>query len=146
MATTDIINYMKPGADVDSMNRRKIESFISSEAIAANDVVSLDGSQALDGDVALYITKADSGTAADSIPVGVALDSASGAGEIVRVVVRGIAEANVAGATVAGNSLAISGTAGQLGVYVNTATTRIVAVALEADTANVATVYVYPGY
>ena len=52
MATTDIINYMKPGADVDSMNRRKIESFISSEAIAANDVVSLDGSQAVDGDVA----------------------------------------------------------------------------------------------
>ncbi|MHA1905445.1 MAG: hypothetical protein ACXACE_17055 [Candidatus Thorarchaeota archaeon] len=146
MATTDIINYMKPGADVDSMNRRKVESFISTEAIAANDVVSLDGSQSIDADVALYISKADSGTATDSIPVGIALDSASGAGEIVRVVVRGIAEANVDGATVAGNSLAISATAGRLGVYVNTDTTRIVAVALEADTANVATVYVYPGY
>jgi len=146
MATTDIINYMKPGADVDSMNRRKVESFISAGAIAANDVVSLDGNQAIDADVALYIVKADSDTAETNIPVGIALDSAAGVGEIVRVVVRGIAEANVNGATVAGNSLTTDATAGQLGVYVNTDTTRIVAVALEADTANVATVYVYPGY
>ena len=50
MATTDIINYMKPGADVDSMNRRKVESFISAGAIAANDVVSLDGNQAIDAE------------------------------------------------------------------------------------------------
>lgn len=145
MATTEIINYIQPGADIASMNRRKIESFIASEAIAAGDVVSLDGTKA-DADVALYVTKGDSGNAADSIPVGIALDAASAAGQQIRVVVRGIVDANVAGATVAGNSLAISATAGQLGVYVNTDTTRIVAVALEADTANVATVYVYPGY
>ena len=146
MATTDIINYMQAGADVDSMNRRKVESFISAGAISANDVVSLDGNQAIDADVALYIVKADSDTAETNIPVGIALDSAAGVGEVVRVVVRGIAEANVNGATVAGNSLTTDSTAGQLGVYVNTDTTRIVAVALEADATNVATVYVYPGY
>jgi hypothetical protein len=146
MATTDIINYMQAGADVDSMNRRKVESFISAGAIAANDVVSLDGNQAIDADVALYIVKADSDTAATNIPVGIALDSAAGVGEVVRVVVRGIAEANVNGATAAGDSLTTGSTAGQLGVYVNTDTTRIVAVALEADATNVATVYVYPGY
>ena len=146
MATTDIINYMQAGADVDSMNRRKVESFISAGAIAANDVVSLDGNQAIDADVALYIVKADSDTAETNIPVGIALDSAAGVGEVVRVVVRGIAEANVNGATVAGNSLTTGSTAGQLGVYANSDTTRIVAVALEADATNVATVYVYPGY
>jgi hypothetical protein len=146
MATTDIINYMQAGADVDSMNRRKVESFISAGAIAANDVVSLDGNQAIDADVALYIVKADSDTAETNIPVGIALDSAAGVGEVVRVVVRGIAEANVNAATAAGNSLTTDSVAGQLGVYVNTDTTRIVAVALEADSANVATVYVYPGY
>ena len=88
MATTDIINYMQAGADVDSMNRRKVESFISAGAIAANDVVSLDGNQSIDADVALYIVKADSDTAATNIPVGIALDSAAGVGEVVRVVVR----------------------------------------------------------
>ena len=146
MATTDIINYIEPGAETDVMNRRKVETFIASEAIAARDVVSLDGSQSADGDKALYIVKADTGTGTDSIPVGVALDTAANAGEEVRVIVRGVAEANVDGATAAGSSLTIGSTAGQLAVYANTDTTRIVAQAFEADTANVATVYVYPAY
>ena len=146
MATSDIINYIEPGAATDVMNRRKVETFIASEAIAARDVVSLDGSQSADGDKALYIVKADTGTGTDSIPVGVALDTAANAGEEVRVIVRGVAEANVAGATAAGSSLTIGSTAGQLAVYANTDTTRIVAQAFEADTANVATVYVYPAY
>jgi len=146
MATTDIINYIEPGAETDVMNRRKVETFIASEAIAARDVVSLDGSQSADGDKALYIVKADTGTGTDSIPVGVALDAAAAAGDEVRVIVRGVAEANVAGTTAAGSSLTIGSTAGQLAVYANTDTTRIVAQAFEADTANVATVYVYPAY
>ena len=146
MATSDIINYIEPGAETDVMNRRKVETFIASEAIAARDVVSLDGSQSADGDKALYIVKADTGTGTDSIPVGVALDTAANAGEEVRVIVRGVAEANVDGATAAGSSLTIGSTAGQLAVYANTDTTRIVAQAFEADTANVATVYVYPAY
>lgn len=146
MATTDIINYIEPGAETDVMNRRKVELFIASEAIAARDVVSLDGSKSADGDKALYIVKADTGTGTDSIPVGVALDAAAAAGDEVRVIVRGVAEANVAGATAAGSSLTIGSTAGQLAVYANTDTTRIVAQAFEADTANVATVYVYPAY
>ena len=34
MATTDIINYIEPGADTDVMNRRKVETFIASNISA----------------------------------------------------------------------------------------------------------------
>ena len=133
-------------------NRRQIETFIADEAIASGDAVSFDLSETADGAKVLKVVKADSGTATDRCCIGIAITAASTAGDKVDVCLAGPCEANVDGATVAGNLLQISATAGRLEprtVAVNeggAATFNlypIVAIATEADTSNVATVIVY---
>ena len=150
MATTDIIQYTQAAAGADVMSRRSVQTFIASAGIAARDAVAYDFSQAVDGDKALYVLKSDTGTATSKCFAGIALDTAA-AGEKVRVVVRGIAEANVDGATAAGSIMQVGSTAGRLDirtVAVNeggAATFNlydVAAHATEADTANVATVFV----
>lgn len=123
-------------------NRRQVETFIASEAIAANDLVCLDFSKAGDGDKGLYIKKADGASGATVAAIGFAI-SAAAAGADCRVTVAGIHEsANVAGATVEGSRLMVGGTAGQAAIYTAADTVPIIAYACEADTANVATVFV----
>jgi hypothetical protein len=150
MATTDIIQYCESGADVDVMSRRSVQTFIASAAIAARDAVAYDFSQSVDGDKALYVLKSDTGTATSKCFAGVSLDTAA-AGEKVRVVVRGIVEVNVDGSTAAGSILQVGSTAGRLDIRTvainegGSATFNlfdIAAHATEADTANVATVFV----
>jgi hypothetical protein len=150
MATTDIIQYCESGSDADVMSRRSVQTFIASAAIAARDAVAYDFSQSVDGDKALYVLKSDTGTATSKCFAGVSLDTAA-AGEKVRVVVRGIAEANVDGSTAAGSILQVGSTAGRLDIRTvainegGSATFNlfdIAAHATEADTANVATVFV----
>ena len=150
MATTDIIQYTEAGAGADVMSRRSVQTFIASAGIAARDAVAYDFSQAVDGDKALYVLKSDTGTATSKCFAGIALDTAA-AGEKVRVVVRGIAEANVDGATAAGSIMQVGSTAGRLDirtVAVNEGGAAsfnlydVAAHATEADTANVATVFV----
>ena len=102
-------------------NRRQTETFLASAAIAANDLVALDFTTVgySDGDKALYIRKAlDSEIS--QVAVGFALNAATAAGDRVEVTISGIHEStNVAADT-----------------------SPIIAVATEADTANVATVFV----
>jgi len=142
MATQSLIQYLEASNGASTMNRSQVETFLASEAIASGDLVSMDLSQAIDGDKALYVSKADTGTATDTCAIGFALNSAS-LGEKVDVTIAGIhVSANVDGATVAGSKLCAGATAGRASVYVNTDVLPIVAIACEADTANVATVFV----
>jgi hypothetical protein len=164
MATNTLIQYLEterfgslPGGSteavpVSAMNRRQVETFVASEAIAAGDVVSLDLSKTADGDKGIFVSKADTATATDRCAVGVALAAAAAAGDKVDVCVRGVCEANVDGATAAGDLLQISSTAGrleprQIAVDEGGAATfnlfPIVGLATEADVANVATIFVY---
>ena len=154
MATQNIIQYLETSqynalpsggtvaVGIEAMNRSQVETFIAAETIAANDLVSLDLSQTNDGDKGIYVVKADTGTATDKCAIGFALTGAA-TGETVNVTIAGIHEsANVAGATIAGSPLCAGGTNGQAAVYAGTEALPVVAIAAEADTANVATVFV----
>jgi hypothetical protein len=148
MATSTLLQYLQPtdgsgvALGVTPSNRRQVERFIASHAIAANDLVALDFSKTADGDKALYIRKALN-SEISQVPIGFALNAATAAGDEVNVTIAGIHEsANVVGTTAAGDRLIISAVAGQAMVVVAADTVPIVAVAVEADTANVATVFV----
>lgn len=155
MATQNIIQYLettqyfadqRDGSTTsigpEAMNRRQIETFIAGGVIAANDLVALDFSATGDGTIGITVVKANSGSVDSIAALGFALSSAAAAGETVDVTIAGIhVSANVA--TVAkGDRLKISAVAGQADVYGNTDNVPVLAYALEADTANVASVFV----
>ena len=148
MATNTLLQYLQSddgdgvALGITSSNRRQVERFIASHAIAANDLVALDFSKTADGDKVLYIRKALN-TEISQVPIGFALNAATAEGDEVNVTIAGIHEsANVVNTVAAGDRLCISGVAGQAMTIVATDTVPIVAVAVEADTANIATVVV----
>lgn len=140
MATSTLIQYLEterygslPGSGAEAtgtetLNRRQTETFIAASAVVAGDVVSLDASQAADGDKAIKVRKGDTGSTDAVCAVGVALASA-GAGEKVEVCVRGVCEANTA-AHAKGDVLTLTATAGRLGT-IAAATAPQVAVSLD---------------
>jgi hypothetical protein len=153
MATQNIIQYLEteqynalPGQSnvavgVAAMNRRQVETFIASEAITANDLVSLDLSKTSDGDKGIFVAQANS-TGTDKCAIGFALNDAE-EGETVDVTIAGIhTSANVDAAVAAGDSLCVGATSGQADVYEAGFTFPIIAIAAEADATNVATVFV----
>ena len=102
----------------------------------------MDFSKTADGEKALYIIKANDALISQ-VAIGFALNAATAAGDEVNVTIAGIHEnANVVGSTAAGDRLIISSVVGQAKVITASDTSPIVAVAVEADTANVATVVV----
>lgn len=135
-------------------HRLQTEVFLASATVAKNDAVAFDLSKSEDGDKTLYVIKADTDVATSTCVVGIVLGSAETdgsltAGSKVLVLVSGIASASVDGATVAGSRLVAGATAGQLALAADivesgsaTVVQRpIVAIAVEADTANVAKVF-----
>lgn len=126
MATSDLIQYLEteqysalPGGaaeavGVATMNRRKVESFIATEAIAIGQIVSLDASQTGDGDKGIKVALADTGSDDTVFAVGVAISAAAASGDKVDVCIRGICEAQCAANAAKGNALYLTGTAGQL--------------------------------
>lgn len=158
MAQNTLLQYLDNdagGAGVTSSNRRTTEIFLAGETVVVGDVVSLDLAQSSDGDKGLIIVKADTGTATDTMAVGVVLRSAEPTGALtigsrIEVVTRGLVTANVDGATVAGSRLIVGSTAGRLAIAADivesgsatVAQRPIIAIAAEADTANLAKVYV----
>jgi hypothetical protein len=161
MATQNLLQRLDVAADTtgssaDASNRRIEEVFICAEelGISSGDAVSLDMSQTSDSDKALKVVKSDSGTDLDKLCIGIALEDAVD-GANIRVCIRGFCEANVHADTSEGDLLQIGATAGRLDVRTvavdegGSATFSlfpIVAIATEEDTANVATVYVYPQF
>ena len=145
MATNTLLQSLNDSANqatTGSSNRRQVETFIASSAIAANDLVALDIGTSNDSDKALYIIKADSTTGAGVVAIGFALDAAASPGDLVRVTIAGVHESANVDTTVLGDRLKVSSTAGRARVYGAGDTVPVLGYAVEADTANVATVIV----
>ena len=150
MATSTLLQYLDQknadGTDYGfPSNRRQIETYIAGGAISANDLVAFNFDTAggeTDGEIALTVVKADSGSTNSIAVVGFALADAAD-GEKVDITVAGIhVSANVAGAVAKGDRLSISAVAGQADTYVNSDTVPIIGYALEDDATNVASVMV----
>lgn len=144
MATSTLIQFLAEGEAGDTSNRRQLETFLASGTIAKGDWVQFDDSKS-DADRVLFVKEAATvATKGNAAAFGVAIDDAA-ADEQVRVVVSGyVSEASVAGATVAGSALVGPiGTAGQAEIEVpGTTTGSVCGIALDADTAGYAPVYV----
>jgi hypothetical protein len=152
MATSTNIQYLVAtakdefGATVQigasTSDRRQIETFLAGAAITAGDWVQFDTS-ATGATRVLTVIQATNVALGNPLTVGVALTSATVAGQTVDVVVAGYVEsANVDGAVVAGSPLTVDTTAGRAHVAV-TGDISVCGVALAADVANVAPVWVY---
>jgi len=150
--------------------RQVVEVFRASEAIAIGDAVCFDLSQSVIAEMFGSVKKLDSGAANTSVFCGIAAEAAA-ADEFIKVVVAGLApQANVDGATAKGDYLILSSTGGRLapqdtipfavngGSAISTTATSVnvtvggnpaavkCAIALEADTANKADVWVLRSY
>lgn len=161
MATSTLVQFLAAGEASDTSNRRQVETFLvrvtypqggpdpGTITINAGDWVALDTSQS-GADRALCVRQAANVALGNPLTVGVALeaitlDPPEGATleAQIRVVVAGYADsANVDGAVVAGTPLAVDTAAGRAHPAV-TGDISICGVALDADTANLAPVWVY---
>ena len=154
MATQNIIQYLETSqynalpsggtvaVGIEAMNRRQIETFIASEAIAVGDALSLDLAQTNNGDKAIFVMKADTGTNAKRCGIGVAISAAAAAGDTLDVCIGGMAEAKVKAGTAVGDRLSIYSTVGILEPYQNTFEDPILAVAGAAEAGGKAIVFV----
>ena len=154
MATQNIIQYLETSqynalpsggtvaVGIEAMNRRQIETFIASEAIAVGDALSLDLAQTNNGDKAIFVMKADTGTNAKRCGIGVAISAAAAAGDTVDVCIGGMAEAKVKAGTAVGDRLSIYSSVGILEPYQNTFEDPILAVAGAAEAGGKAIVFV----
>ena len=147
MGTSTLVQDLTTGRGVGVSARREVQAFVAQAAIASGDFVALYSAATLDGDKALQVLKAVTGgspTAGTIGPaaliIGVALNAATAAGDVVNVCLSGVCEANVDGATAAGSLLCAGVTAGRADVYEVTFLSIPVAMATEADATNVATV------
>ena len=144
MATSTLLQYLEPtdGDGValvgDPSNRRQVERFIATTAVAEGDAVSFDTSKTADSQKTLYVVPADTGAATSKCFVGVALEAAA-AGEELNGVISGLAIANVAAgnAASAGVTLMIS-TGGDFVDYANSSVLQLCAIACEARGATTA--------
>ena len=138
MATTSIVRSLEAG----QVFPRSEEIFLAASAIVVGDALALDYDAATDAEIALYVLPLDSADASAIDFVGVAL-SAGAAGDKIRVCIAGICEAKVSTSTAKGDHLVAGSTGGELAVFAGTETTAPLAVAVEADTAGVATIRVF---
>ena len=145
MATSTLVQFLAAGEASSTSDRRQVETFLAGGAITAGHLVGMDLTKT-DADKALYVTQAAGvATVGSKNVVGVALASAA-AGERVDVVVAGYVDsAYVDGATAAGSALiGPIGTAGQAAIEApGTTTGAVLGVALAADTANFAPIFLF---
>jgi len=145
MATQNIIQYLettqyyadqREGSTVAvgpaAMNRRQVETYIASEAIAVGEAVSLDLSKTAEGDIMIHVKVADNATASAVAFAGFALTAATAAGETLDVCIAGVCEGLLANGVAAGDCLRLD-TAGSVDVYGNTDVFPIVAYAVDAN-------------
>ncbi len=152
MATNTLLQRLDPsasttGSSTAASNRRQIEEFLSSAAIAAGDVVGLDNTKT-GPDRVLYVKQAAAVTHGNALAIGVALDSVAGAEERVRVVVAGYVEGVncTASAVASGAPVTAGAAAGQVRDALNSDLAGAFGVALEAKgatTANKAAIHIF---
>ena len=133
MATSTLIQRLETGEGGEVSHRRQLETYISGGAITAGDVVAFSTS-ATGADRAATVVQAAIVATGNALAAGVALDSASGAGEKVRVIVAGYAEDVKCDAGVAaGDPLSVAqATAGAVDTSVAADLAGCFGVALEA--------------
>jgi hypothetical protein len=131
----------------DVSNRRQVETFIAGATVVPGDWLQFDTSKSGAARV-LTVIQATNVALGNPLVVGVCLGSAETSGALtagskINVIVSGYAEkANVDGAVVAGSPLTVDSTAGRAHIAA-TGDISVCGVALDADTANVAPVWVY---
>ena len=158
MATQNLLQRLDVAADttgssVDVSDRRIIEVFVAAGTIVAGDCVAFDLSQSDNSDKVLKVVQSNISAGATILGVGIALEAAS-SGDTVKVCIRGIASANVDTGVAAGNRLQVGTTAGRLFVAADideggSATVNqlpIIAIAVGAESSNLADVYVFPQF
>ena len=145
MATNTLLQSLNGSdnqATTGSSNRRQVETFLASAAIAVNDLVCLDLTKSSNSDIPLYITKANRSAAGTVVAIGFALNAAT-AGDEVRVTIAGLHESANVAAISAGDRLIASDTvAGQAEAFTAAETVPVIAYACDDHTANVAPVIV----
>ncbi len=141
MATQNIIQYLETGVGIEAMNRRQVETFIASEAIADKEAVAFDITKTSDGDKMIHVVKGDSNDAEHTAFVGVALGAAA-IGETVDVCIAGLCQVKTDGSVTKGSALSLFTTAGELKNYANSDVLPPVAYACADDSADIATVIV----
>lgn len=137
--------YLVPGEDTDTGDRSTVKTFLAAGVIAVGDAVTYDDSKT-GADRTLYVIEAEAvATVGNSGVIGIAKTAAAAAGDAIEVYVAGYCPvANVAAATVAQSALiGPIGTAGRLEIEVpGTTTGKVFAVAAEADTSNLAAIFI----
>ena len=153
MATNTLLQYLQSddgdgvALGVTPSNRRQVERFIASAAIAAGDVVCLDITKTADGDKSLFVTKADTGSGDTTLTIGVALDAATAANDEINVVIRGfVKDANVATGGAIGDRIIGSNTAGRATQYSASSSQAILGYQLAAASGNKADVWIIKQY
>ena len=149
MATNTLLQYLQSddGSGValtgHPSNRRQVERFIASGAIAAGDIVCLDITKTADGDKSLFVTKANTTSGNTTLTIGVALEAAAAANDELNVVIRGLAKnANVATGGGIGDRIVGSGTAGRATQYASSSSQAVLGYQLEAAVSNEADVWI----
>jgi hypothetical protein len=107
MATASTLQYLESSDSagtsygVTPSNRRVVETFIASGAIAQGAWVSLDLGKSADGDKSLFVVEADTNEAGDpEAVIGVAIEGgAAAAGDRVQVQIAGLVDAKVDGSS-----------------------------------------------
>lgn len=144
MATQNIIQYLettqyyadqRDGSTVAvgpaAMNRRQVETYIASEAIAVGEAVSLDLSKTAEGDIMIHVVVGDNATATAGAFAGFALTAAA-EGETLDVCIAGVCEGLLAAGVAVGDRLRLD-TAGAVDAYANSDVFPIVAYAVDAN-------------
>ena len=111
MATSTLIQFLEPGEKAATSNRRQVETFLASGAIAIGDWVAFDDSQT-GADKMLFVEESTA-SAGGGLVCGVAISAATAADDKIDVVIGGfVAVAQIVGAITAGDPLRQSATVG----------------------------------
>tara|TARA_R110000824_G_scaffold79112_3_gene199436 strand:- start:803 stop:1252 length:450 start_codon:yes stop_codon:yes gene_type:complete len=147
MSSFDIFRRLESSDDNQEALRQEVKTYKAAGAITAGDFLELDASKT-GATRALYVKKCTTvATVGNGGVIGVALESAAAADDDIRVVTRGyVASAFVNASTAIGSILCgpiTSGGAAGRADLATAATLGGIAVALEADTANYAAIWLF---
>lgn len=144
MSSFDIFRRLESTDDNQEALRQETKTYKAAGAIVAGDFVELDASKT-GATRALYVKKCTAvATVGNGGPIGVALEAAGAAEDDIRIVTRGyVASANVHASTVAGTVLCGPITVAGRADLALASTLGGIAVALEADTANKAAIWLF---
>ncbi len=145
MSSFDIFRRLESTDDNQEALRQEVKTYKAAGAIVAGDFVELDASKT-GATRALYVKKCTAlGSVGNSALVGVALEAAAAADDDIRIVTHGYVTANVIQAGMAAGKLLCGPitVAGRADLALET-THGPLAVALEAATANLAAIWLFP--